>query len=377
MPSYVTVSAERHSKLERMDNGPQGYVCSCEQSSSETKRQRGDVAYSLDISESSNEGEGADDINRFASAGAKKWQRPLASYPTIRTKRESPCMIQEVQFNTAEELWETLSPTHDIFGDGRDRDLMYRGQRDSSMKLIPSVLRDDDPSRKLWGEKPSARVQVFLELDALQTFAEYSDNAGIRIPNDSVEFRKILDVSNQSKYTTCPHSWPGSGFFEIMAMAQHYGVNTRLLDWTRNPYIATYFAASSAVMSFMDSQEDTTLAIWVKDINISHRDIRIIRPAGSVSERSAAQHSLFTVHPHSRKQGESVQTLGLDEMPEFHHSNSLFKLIAPVRESIRLLELSEKIGINAASIYPGGEGVGRATVEHFHRHLLRNRLSFW
>ena len=69
-------------------------------------------------------------------------------------------MIQEAQFNTAEELWETLSPTHDIFGDGRDRDLMYRGQRDSSMKLIPSVLRDDDPSRKLWGEKPSAQCSI-------------------------------------------------------------------------------------------------------------------------------------------------------------------------------------------------------------------------
>ncbi|NIA56110.1 FRG domain-containing protein [Massilia sp. TW-1] len=46
--------------------------------------------------------------------------------------------------------------------------------------------------------------------------------------------------------------------FDKMFVAQHYGVPTRLLDWSENPFIALYFALST-------SKPDKQACVWVLD----------------------------------------------------------------------------------------------------------------
>ena len=280
-------------------------------------------------------------------------------------------MVQVKEFETADDLWEALSPTRNLFGDNLWHETIFRGQPDDSMKLIPSVLRENNPLTTLWQMSRGEVLvedQVFMELYALQTFADYSDNAGIRIPNDSIEFRGRLH--NYRRYTLECETWPSEHFLEIMAMAQHYDVSTRLLDWTRNPYIALYFAASSALSVFDTWREDSMLAIWAMDEVASHRGVRIIRAAGSVSARIAAQDGLFTVHPHRGRRGEELRVVGLED-----YIDRLWKLVVPVGETIRILHLCEKIGINAASIFRGTEGVGKAVQEHLHLYTAEKLLQ--
>ncbi len=53
-------------------------------------------------------------------------------------------------------------------------------------------------------------------------------------------------------------STPPTTDFDWLFLQQHYGVPTRLLDWTENPFIALYFALSS-------SSKDDDASVWMLD----------------------------------------------------------------------------------------------------------------
>lgn len=192
---------------------------------------------------------------------------------------------------------------------------LFRGEPATTYELRPAAGRE--------GEGPSART---LKYDPEQ------ERAALR------RFRHDA----QPYVGFGPHS-----DLEWLAIAQHHGMATRLLDWTESILVAAFFAAEHA------GSHGHALIYGIRDLPVLDPDeahdpfaveeVSIYRPR-HLNARISAQRSVFTIHP------DPTRPLATDRLQRW---------TVPEQACRELKQILDFCAVNYASLFPDLHGLAR------------------
>jgi hypothetical protein len=215
------------------------------------------------------------------------------------------------------------------FIDDESTTVIYRGHGAASFKLIPKVGRYLSPEGS---SSKAINEELMLELFR----------------------RRSIDLS----HIICDNDW------ELLAIAQHHGLATRLLDWTRNPLVALYFAVCFECETRNTDTESEGRPLRENAMIIAWRCPKIYLtaplPKGGpfkidtviryvprmVTSRLRAQQGIFTVHPNPR-----------DEF--IPHEGECFHITIPYDCRKHLKDSLYRHGIHEETLFPDLDGLAR------------------
>jgi FRG domain/Protein of unknown function DUF262 len=146
---------------------------------------------------------------------------PEIAPAVIQPAPRAAIAVPETRISSLNELMEFVSSRTSF-----TQPLWFRGNRNSSYDLVPSLYRHPtikDPEKL-----------KDLEADLMERFRHRAPPFVEQLPADD---------------------------FQLLFLMQHYGVPTRLLDWTENPNVAAFFAVEDARQDKSSPPNDA--AIWV------------------------------------------------------------------------------------------------------------------
>ena len=193
-------------------------------------------------------------------------------------------MIHMVEINTEmpEIIIKSFEDFHNIIKKYSGKNKIFRGVSDISYELIPKLGRLNNKSDIDANKEEKIMLRLFKQ--------------------QSLPYLKFKPSND----------------WEWLALAQHHGLPTRLLDWTTNPLVAAYFAVEKEKI-----EHNRNSAIYVyeeKKFIKTNKDPSERRKIGKfipshITQRITAQAGVFTIHPEPTKKLENrkIEVLTISE----------------------------------------------------------------
>lgn len=254
----------------------------------------------------------------------------------------------QINETTTSSIAEYVACVEGLLAEG-PRKLWYRGCRDHNWKLRPRLLRHPNPANH--------GGLVKLERAMVERFQRQS------VPMVQSDF--------------------GTDEWSLLFYMQHYGIPTRLLDWTESPLIGLWFALEQATA-------DVDMAVWVLDSSAWNRkslgvatedDLpvdmstvlsRYSSKTGAVvaeypvaisgahnSQRIVAQRGVFTLFGQGDKPMDDL--VAEDIFPP----DSLFKIVIPKDQRATLMQSLRNLGFTESVVYPDLYGLAMEFTRDF------------